>query len=114
MTIREYIKIHTEDSYINNYCIVIKPFSVCGKNHKEQQEAMQIVFNKQKENGIRLTEKVRFYSIKELAKKVDFSIEVKRVKVGYDSSYSYDAEPETTFYIEDTEFLKIAKSCEDM
>lgn len=114
MTIREYIKIHTEDSYINNYCITIKPFSVCEKNHKEQQKAMKIVFNIQKENGIRLTEKVRFYSIKELAKKVDFSIEVKRVKVGYGSSYSYDAEPETTFYIEDTEFLKIAKSCEDM
>lgn len=114
MTIREYIKIHTEDSYISHYCITIKPFSVCGKNHKEQQEAMKIVFNMQKENGIRLTEKVRFYSIKELAKKVDFSIEVKRVKVGYDSSYSYDAEPETTFYIDDTDFLKVAKSCEDI
>lgn len=69
MTIKEYIKIHTKDSYIYHYCITIKPFSVCEKNHKEQQEAMQIVFNKQKENGIRLTEKVRFYSTKELAKK---------------------------------------------
>lgn len=31
MTIKEYIKIHTKDSYIYHYCITIKPFSVCEK-----------------------------------------------------------------------------------
>lgn len=40
MTIREYIKIHTLDSFVNHYSIIVKPFSLCEKyNHYDLIEA---------------------------------------------------------------------------
>lgn len=110
MTIREYIKIHTSDSFINNYIIVVKPFSLCVKcNHYDLIEAESIIRQKV-DKQIYL--KLQFCNLEKLAQKIDFSLELKKVEVSWDSQYSYDAEPETTFFIDDVEFIKIATECD--
>lgn len=111
MTIREYIKIHTLDSFINNHPVVVKPFSLCGKyNHYALIESER---NIRQKVGKCIWLQLWFYSLERLAQKVDFSIEVKKVEVSWDSQYSHDAAPETTFFIDDTEFIKISQNCEE-
>ena len=110
MTIREYIKIHTEGSFINNHPIVIKPFSVCGKYNYDLNDA-EAKIRQKVDKWIYL--KLWFYNLEKLAQKVDFSLELKKVEVSWDSQYSYDAEPETTFFIDDAEFIKISRGCEE-
>lgn len=110
MTIREYIKIHSDDSFVHTQCIAIEPFSLYGKNHYDRQRQLSTIFQQQTKMNSRLMERVNFFDLKDFANKVDFSVKIRKVKVHYDSCYSYDAEPETIFYIDDTEFLKISKS----
>ena len=110
MTIREYIKIHTKDSFINNYHIVLKPYSLCGKYNYELAEAEKKI----RTNNDEVTWlKLWFYNLEKLAQKVDFSLELKKVEVSWDSQYSYDANPETTFFINDVDFIKISKGCKN-
>lgn len=110
MTIREYIKIHTLDSFVNHYSIIVKPFSLCEKyNHYDLIEAESRIRQKV-DKWIYLT--LWFYNLENLAKKVDFNLELKKVEVSWSSQYSNDAEPETTFFIDDVEFIKIAKMCD--
>lgn len=111
MTIREYIKIHSDDSFINTCSVVIEPFSLYGKNHNDKQKQLSVIFQQQKKINIRPIDHLKFYNLENLAKKLDFSIKIEKVKVHYDSCYSHDAEPETVFYIDDKEFLKLTKSC---
>lgn len=110
MTIREYIKIHTKDSFINKYPIVVKPFSVCGKYNYDLRDVEDRI--RQKVNKWIYLE-LWFYNLEKLAQKVDFSLKLKKVEVSWDSYYSYDAEPETTFFLDDMEFIKISRGCED-
>ena len=112
MTIREYIKIHTEGSFVNTCCICIKPFSLCGKYHAELTEEEAKIYKEAREHGGGGKE-IKFFSMENFAKKVDFSIEIKKVSVSWDTHYSHDAEPETTFYIDNEEFFKISRSCVD-
>lgn len=49
MIIREYIKIHTEDSFVNTCCICIKPFSLCGKYHTELTEEEAKIYKEARE-----------------------------------------------------------------
>ena len=90
MTIGQYIKLHSNETFNGTYhAIVVKPFSLFGKNHYELQEATSILYKRLKENGAWRTE-VNFYSLKAFAEKVDFNIEPKKIHVGFDSMYSYD------------------------
>lgn len=114
MTIREYVHLHSKETFDSFWhSIAIKPFSLFGKSWKDEQEALVAVHKKLKENGAWKTE-LTFFSLKDLAKKVDFSIEPKKFHIGYDSMYSYDAQTRITFYIDDDLFIKISKSCNDM
>ena len=113
MTIKEYVKIHSNETFNNFHCIVIKPFSLFDKDRKEEQDALAVLYRKLKENGAWKPE-LAFFGLKDLAKKVDFSIEPKRFHIGYCHAYSYDADIQITFFIDDELFVKISRSCNDM
>lgn len=113
MTIRDYIKMHSNET-LNFYgAIVIKPYSLFGKNHYEEQEALSVLYKKLKEAGAWKPE-LSFYSLKDFAKKVDFNIEPEKFHVGFDSPYSYDPDIHLTLFIDDEKFIKISKSCNEM
>lgn len=113
MTIKEYIKIHSKETLDFFGAIVIKPYSLFGKDHYEKQEALSMLYKKLKESSAWRPE-LSFYSLKDLAKKVDFSIEPKKFHIGFDSPYSYDPDIHLTLFIDDEEFVKISRSCNEM
>lgn len=113
MTIKEYIKIHSNETFEHFFhCIVIKPFSLFNKDRKEEQEALVTLYKKLKENGAWKPELV-FFDLKDLAKKVDFGIEPKKFHIAYSTRYSYDADPQLIIFVDDALFIKISKSCND-
>lgn len=112
MTIRQYIKIHTQNSFINNMLIKIKPYSLCDKqNVVEQQKSIAKIYKQEAEMGLPYMDSLLFMSVAELSKKVDFNIEIGKVEVNYSTSFSYDGEIQTVFYIEDNRFLSLVRSC---
>ena len=114
MTIKEYIKIHSNETFeCFFHCIVVKPISLFNKSGKNERESLDTMYKKLKDGGAWKTE-LMFFSMKDLAKKVDFRIEPKKFDLGYDSMYSYDANPQITFYIDDELFVKISRSCNNM
>lgn len=112
MTIRNYINIHDKETF-EGVNLTIKPFSMFGKDARSINGTRENLYKKAEEVGARKIE-LTFFSLKKLAEKVDFNLEIKKVSCGFDSPYSYNPDWEITFFIDDDDFFKISKSCNEM
>ena len=111
MTIKDYINIHDKGTFEGKN-LSIKPFSMFGKDVQSINGTRENLFKRAKEIGARKIE-LTFFSLGKFAEKVDFKLEIKKVHCGVDSPYSYNPDWEIVFYIDDEEFFKISKSCNE-
>ena len=112
MTIRNYINIHDKATFQNQH-ITIKPFSMFGKDARSLNETRGNLYKKAKEFGARKIE-ITFFTLSKFAEKVDFNLIPKKIHWGVDSPYSYNPDWEIVFYIDDEDFFKISKSCNEI
>ena len=112
MTIKNYINIHDKETFEGKN-IVVKPFSMFGKDARSINETRTNLYKRAKEIGAWKIE-LTFFSLSKFAEKVDFNLIPKKIHIGFSSSYSYDADIAITFFIDDEDFFKISKSCNDM
>lgn len=112
MTIKNYINLHSKETF-EGMEIIVKPFSMFGKDAKSISETMTNLYKIAKEIGA-LDIELKFYSLSKFAEKVDFSLIPKKIHFGFDSPYSYNPDLAITFFIDDKEFFKISKSCNKM
>ena len=112
MTIRNYINIHDKETF-ENVNIAVKPFSMFGKDARSINEARENLYKRAKEVGARKIE-LTFFSLSKFAEKVDFNLMPKKIRWGVDSLYSYNPDWEVTFFIDDEEFFKVSKSCNEI
>lgn len=112
MTIKNYINIHDKETF-ENINITVKPFSMFGKDARSINETRENLYKKAEEIGARKIE-LTFFSLEKFAEKVDFNLIPKKICWGVDSLYSYNPDWEVTFFINDEDFFKISKSCNEM
>lgn len=112
MTIKNYINIHDKETF-EGVNLAIKPFSMFGEDTRNINETRENLHKKAKEIGARKIE-LTFFSLEKFAEKVDFNLEIKKVHCGVDSPYSYNPDWEITFFINDEDFFKISKSCNEI
>lgn len=112
MTIKNYINIHDKEIF-EDVNFAIKPFSMFGKDARSINKTRENLYKRAKEVGVRKIE-LTFFSLEKFAEKVNFNLEIKKVHCGVDSSYSYNPDWEIIFFVNDEDFFKISKSCNEI